>query len=363
MFEQQCPSCKSEWKAIKTVNTCPFCGSEMELQKEDFKDVESVFKYIIGTRGIEIIENKQLFLGLFSDYAPMMQKEKRIIEVAMSAKVYTDLMVVDKSDIQEQNIAFSKAVNKLVEDFCLNDFWAEKVVKWFAEPMGWSSLCGQKSPAPVYEQGGNYNSNNSGTYYEKLFSVGETVAFGEYRYDDAFTTSPIEWTILDIKDGKTLLWAKNCIDAVPYNSKKEKCSWGASALREWLKKDFLSSAFSNDELDSLCKVKFMNQNKNTNETGESVFVLSKDDIEHYKLTKTQLAAKATPYALQKKIFSNGDRFAYYWLRTPGNGDAMQMYVDLDGSIVENGARINLSGVGVRPAVWVDCRLLSGLISK
>ena len=98
MFEQKCSVCHSEWTAIKMVSKCPFCGNEFEMQTSNFKRVEDVFNYIVGTYGIEIMKQKTSFISLFADLAPTLEKERRIIRIAMESGVHLELLSVRKTD-------------------------------------------------------------------------------------------------------------------------------------------------------------------------------------------------------------------------------------------------------------------------
>ena len=61
---------------------------------------------------------------------------------------------------------------------------------------------------------------------------GKTVQFGRYYEDKAGKKlTPIEWTVLDEKDGRTLLITTKVIDAQPFHNKRIAVTWGNFSLR------------------------------------------------------------------------------------------------------------------------------------
>ena len=80
-------------------------------------------------------------------------------------------------------------------------------------------------------------------------TVGETVYFGHYEQDNDLSNGkePIEWIVLEVQDGKSLLLSKYVIDAHPYNSNSDSNIWEESSLRKWLNGSFFSTAFSDTQ--------------------------------------------------------------------------------------------------------------------
>lgn len=140
MLYQKCSACHSEWNAIKMVIECPFCGNAFEMQTSNFKSVEDTFRYIICTHGFEVIKQKSTFVSLLSDYAPTLEKERRVVKMALESGVYLELMSVSKTDEQEQAAAQAKAINKLNKDYLLDQVWAKQAVLWFVSQLGWTSV-------------------------------------------------------------------------------------------------------------------------------------------------------------------------------------------------------------------------------
>ncbi len=379
MFYQKCSACHSEWNAIKMVIECPFCGNAFEMQNSNFKSVEDTFRYIICTHGFEIIKQKSTFVSLLADYAPTLEKERRVVKMALEAGVYLELMSVSKTDESEQSAAQAKAINKLNKDYLLDQVWAKQAVLWFVSQLGWSSQLKEVSkkivPAtsvstpqtntvhPVQSPVNTIIRGNGG------LSIGDKVEFGSYPYEKDGTKKKISWEILDINDGKVLLWADMCLDVHPYHHIRKKCDWVDADLRVWIRDKFTNIAFQNEERLALQNVEIATSKNpktgrgNGNATRGSVFILSNEEFDRYKLRDFQLRATATPYAIKQGIFCTADSDAYYWVRTPGTDELTQMFIGKAGTRNEGGNYMDQKGRGIRPAVWVDYLALKRLSKK
>ena len=62
---------------------------------------------------------------------------------------------------------------------------------------------------------------------------GEHVMYGSYQGE------PVEWRVLDKKDGEILLLSEYGLDAQPFDtSGKSRVDWKDSTIRKWLNDDF-----------------------------------------------------------------------------------------------------------------------------
>lgn len=378
MLYQKCSACHSEWNAIKMVIECPFCGNAFEMQTSNFKSVEDVFTFIISTCGFEIIKQKNTFVSLLADYAPMLEKERRLVKMALESGVYLELMAVSKTDVQEQATAQAKAINKLCEEYLLDQAWAKQAVLWFVSQLDWSSAVGEttKKIIPGSEVGALQTNTvcsiqpyvMTNYFRDGKLSIGNKVEFGSYPYENNGTKKKISWEVLDIDDGKALLWADMCLDVHLYHYITEKCDWGNSDLRKFIRDKFTSIAFQYEERLALLNIEIApsknpkTYRSNGNATRGCVFILSNEEIDRYRLQDFQLRATATPYAIKRGIRCTPDLDAFYWVRTPGTVDGTQMFIGKGGKRYEAGEYLGKE-LGIRPAVWVDCLELKKLLKK
>jgi hypothetical protein len=228
----------------------------------------------------------------------------------------------------------------------------------------------------------------------------ETVKFG-----------PFEWLVLERKGNTALLITEGIIERGPYHAKKEGTTWEKSAVRGFLNGKFLDKF---DPKDRAKIIEVTNQNpdnpwyktksaiisipgvtahdsKGGNPTKDKIFLLSIEEVCRYfgdstaRLKdkgftqlgggKTQLGpgmklsdlsiitdkndSKRT--AIMPGSFSKekdkSDKAFWWWLRSPGEADALAAYISDKGSINITGKTIfavkETQMGGVRPAVWVN----------
>lgn len=233
----------------------------------------------------------------------------------------------------------------------------------------------------------NISDTNCVTEYDSntLVDFIDTVKFGNYMQNDAKgkVKEPIEWIVLDKKDGQALLLSKYILDCKSMINKKENVSfnplgcWEGSDLLKWLNNDFLNIAFTKDDqtliVSKIVKYKF-------DEIDVKVFCLNEEEAKKYfgdggaVQINYRLATRGTNYAKSIKCASTDDlsipnRFggtlyiketAYvdgmdgnssFWLRSNENYNSSDqfMYVNETGYVKDLNADECL---GVRPAIWI-----------
>ena len=203
----------------------------------------------------------------------------------------------------------------------------------------------------------------------------DTVTFGSYPQSDASGNAkePIEWIVLDRKDGKALLLSKYILDCKCYNNEKQEITWENCSLRKWLNSEFLNSAFTNSDQNKIL-VSNNSVSSSVNNIYDRIFCLSEDEYRKYfsvyNVENTigpgyhniPSTSRATEYA---KTISNGNSSlnvnssnnwyngnSGFWLRWFRNVGLTSQFVGATGNtgIPHNGAIDET--IGVRPAMWV-----------
>ena len=194
-------------------------------------------------------------------------------------------------------------------------------------------------------------------------SVGGTVYFGKYN------GSPIQWYILDndTVNHRLMLLARDVLEMMQrYHTESETITWEQSTIRSWLNgygssenkqsedytsSNFIKSAFTDEEKAKIPKVTVVNDDNpqyNTpggNNTLDYVFLLSINEV------KTLLPPYVDPENnMCTKILCLG---ACWWLRSPGENSSLASFVDSAGGLGSHGIDVNLHGLGVRPALWLN----------
>lgn len=205
-----------------------------------------------------------------------------------------------------------------------------------------------------------YSTNNN-----PLTEVGSTVLFGTYEQDGntGNGSEMIEWIVMDYDSSKnrSLLLSKNILEILPYNDKKKSESsliWGYSDLRQWLKSDFLNSAFTTQQQRLIVTTTnstndFMSR-KGGGKTDDAVFLLSRAEAKDYFQSDRDRVADLTEYALAKAkrsgvTLKNGTDC--WWLRSPGGYKFDFSAVETSGTITYG--KDAQKPHGVRPALWID----------
>lgn len=179
---------------------------------------------------------------------------------------------------------------------------------------------------------------------------GDILFFGAYPKEKGGKNEPIEWEVLDVRDGKLFLLATMAIDAHAYDGRAsdiffgESITWESSELRAWLHTDFFFRAFNKAERE---KIALTQSVEGENTDPDRVFCLSYKEAVDYEKTAaakfTDLAKDngATPY------FWNWS--TEWWLRsTKGNSDAY--FVSAEWGIKDGSDWLTY---GIRPALWLD----------
>lgn len=236
------------------------------------------------------------------------------------------------------------------------------------QPYVYCTSCGTKMPETcpacdwyIPEEINPYFCGKCGLNLE--YQIGKVVRFGDYEQDNNLDngTEPIEWVVLDVKDGYALLLSVYSLDAQPYDTEGRNVSWLDCSLRAWLNDEFYHAAFAWYEQSELFSGKpFDNEYYAEN---DRVFLLDYDSAVS-PVHGLGLGSLFIPsnYISNAPILQDTGLEAYdfapptaYARSIPGS-DAANRYWDSTGSsaYIEGyflGFDHNSLG-GVRPAIWV-----------
>lgn len=190
--------------------------------------------------------------------------------------------------------------------------------------------------------------------------VGRIIEFGHYEQDNNLDNDaePIRWKVFEMRDGTALLLSESVLDARAFDDKDQDSSWENSSLRAWLNQEFYQAAFTDAEQKWITKGTIPNPSipefgtKSGNETEDSVFLLSLNELESYLSGMSDRQAKATVYAIGMNVLKENKDEARWWLRTPGGSPNASVIVYPSGTINKNGLPVNNEGGGVRPAIRI-----------
>ena len=189
----------------------------------------------------------------------------------------------------------------------------------------------------------------------------KTVTFGAYDQDcnPDNGQEPIEWIVLEEKDGKCLLLSKCGLDTIPYHNEDGTSTWEQCSLRRWMNSEFLQNSFTDEEQAAIQTTKVVNGSgqgakysvDGGPDTEDRIFLLSYRDVfvTYFPKTEDRLC-QPTQAATANGVFSSPDGCAW-WLRSPSDDLINAMLVDYDGR--EMFSNIHFNNTAFRPALWVN----------
>ena len=296
---------------------------------------------------------------------------------------------------------------------CIDAGWKDENIGWYSDDAKSIPLYREYNPN-VAVGTHNYTSNKSehdnlvslgwsdegiGWYgvtppdSDYVYVPGDTVVLGSYEQDNDLSNGaePIEWEVVGIRDGHTLLLSKYTLDCKKYNETYIEIDWENCTLRSWLNNDFYNTAFSssdrkkivtahNENPDSYDLYKPWNSGsyvygaEGGNATDDKVFILSWTEARDYldgKLYDSDLGTgnynqkllgRPTAYAKAQGVwtYSNSDSYypdetegcCWWWLRSPGFGQYSAAGVDISGALYSDYS-VDINDDGVRPAILID----------
>ena len=191
-------------------------------------------------------------------------------------------------------------------------------------------------------------------------NIGDKVTLGSFP-QAKYTTegAPIEWTVIDVKDGKALLLSDKILEMVRFNEKYADTTWATSILRGWMNGEFFEKAFTDEEKAQIATTKVVTPDneyrgtKGGDDTEDKVFALSVGELEKYFPAAADRRAPATGHAAEGGIYTYDETgYSIWWLRNPGYRQFSACRVNTGGQISDMIYDDIKAHRGARPAIWV-----------
>ena len=170
------------------------------------------------------------------------------------------------------------------------------------------------------------------------------------------------WQVLENKSGRLLVISKYVLDCLPYEDFYKKSTfWNQSSIRKRLNREYLYGLLTDEEIGRIVPV-YINRADDSltfdvpqGETGDRFFLLSVKEAKRYFRDERRRWAPVVKYATRSMLWTVFDKWAHWWLRTPGELDADMFYVR-DGEIMSVNSTVQGSyfeHFGVRPAMYIN----------
>ena len=181
-------------------------------------------------------------------------------------------------------------------------------------------------------------------------SVGDHIMFGSYpqrKQDgtDSYDPEPVEWRVLEIRDGNALIISEYLLDTTAYYYDMADVTWETSSIRKWLNDTFYEKTFSENEKSQILTVSIKNPDNplygtpGGNDTEDKVFCLSLEEARLYFRDAKDRMAAPTDFALKQGaavsddgMLENGMKTGWWWLRSPASSANRAADADCYGNI-------------------------------
>lgn len=194
--------------------------------------------------------------------------------------------------------------------------------------------------------------------------VRDYVTFGSYEQDNKTSNGaePVEWRVLEIKDGRALLISKYALDFKPYHTSFTDITWEDCSLRKWLNNDFINTAFTEEEKAMIPTVTVSADTEADwatdpgNDTQDKVFLLSvKEAKQYFSINQVDRQCEPTEYAEAMGAYSGNDIWTNtcnWYLRSTGANFQFNATEVFSSGEIFDASQVHLY-LAIRPALWVD----------
>ncbi|MBR3430606.1 MAG: hypothetical protein IKG87_10945 [Clostridia bacterium] len=211
-------------------------------------------------------------------------------------------------------------------------------------------------------------------------AVGDSLFFGRYpQTREGTDLTPIEWTVLDVRDGKLLLLSKCGLDMKTYHENDDYVTWETCSLRAWLNSSFLETAFTPEEQAAILLTEVDNsaaqhyagwKQPGGENTLDRIFLLSYGEANRYldlvyhgaysvkaRMQPTAYAVQAGAWAMDEILTADRKITGWWLLRSPGSFRGQAACVNNGGSLSDCHFT-SVTGC-VRPALWLSSGMDAG----
>ena len=174
---------------------------------------------------------------------------------------------------------------------------------------------------------------------------------------------PLPWLVLENTGGQILFISWYVLDCKPYTRfYRGSVTWSQSSCRLYLQTEYMYNIFTDKEKEMIQSV-YINDSDDSlsfapapqRQQEDKLFFLSVKETEKYMRNEKDRLALFTKYSTRTPMWTVFDKYAYWWLRSPGNHPMEKMYVR-DGKITSANSIVNVDDCfdffGVRPAFYM-----------
>ncbi len=181
-------------------------------------------------------------------------------------------------------------------------------------------------------------SKNNEKEQKKLYLRNKNkIYFGNYYFNNAADQYPIEWDILEEKDGKAFIISHYILDSKTFDDKGSN-NYETSYIRKWLNETFYNIAFNDVEKGIFDNIE------------DKIFLLSIKEYDDYHTFDNVKHAESTNYAEEQGLLMH-NKSACWWLRSASDKSIEHVYGINNEGVIDI-FNVNHNDYGIRPACWI-----------
>ena len=118
------------------------------MPEKMINSIEEVFTLLVKQYGQGIFKEDRKFLGLLSDYAPTLVKERKLIKIAVESGAYREICETVGS---KRQYVVKKYLSILSDSYFIDKEWAQKSLLWCVQSLGSAEKQSYNSVSAVRE--------------------------------------------------------------------------------------------------------------------------------------------------------------------------------------------------------------------
>ena len=150
----KCRLCNSEWNTSPSISasikSCPFCGGRLSVHVDSFTTEYSVLQHICERFGRKFMRDGNRVLACFSDLAPSLKKEKRMLAYLFECNGH--IQILDAlEDLSDMSLVVQRIVQQMSDELFVADGIAQTIVNSYLQAV----KSERKASSEAFPQTGN----------------------------------------------------------------------------------------------------------------------------------------------------------------------------------------------------------------
>lgn len=131
----KCNYCGSEWTVnpglSMSITNCPFCGKSLTPEKKKLETVEDVLVEINKLFGVSVLTDERKLVAYFSDLAPQLSKQRRILGYFVECGGPRKLASVMQASENEQTTCIKQIVKEMKDEMFIEESASQMICDSF----------------------------------------------------------------------------------------------------------------------------------------------------------------------------------------------------------------------------------------